>query len=325
MSNHASKGTTPLLSYKHSHPLVTEKRLPEEVLGQAHTILDDGAFYVNDAYTWMLQLPDGIADLIIADPPYNFSKEDWDLFPSWDDYINWSIRWITAAHRVLADHGSIYIFGNTDSISRIYPAVEDLFYSCRWLIWHYRNRGSTHSTDWVRSFDVVLHCRKSDKYIFNYRDIAEPYNYHTKKYPNKPSGQTSMFAIGKLSHEAHPWTPNDRGAKPRDVLDIPTTSGSSKEKTPHPTQKPEELMRRLILASSAPNSLVLDPFIGSGTTAVAARQLARLWMGNDINDRYITWAIGRVQNVTKRDPHYWIKYDMKKALHRMKVRCGNVK
>lgn len=302
--------------------LASKLGLPKQYLMEAKYIYDDGALFVEDAASWLGKLPSGVADLIVADPPYNLSKDIWDRFLSWREYIDWSINWISQAKRVLADHGSLYIFGSPDSISRTFLHVTEMFHTCRWLIWHYRNRGKLQSDDWARSFDVILLCRKSEHYIFNIEDIPEPYNYHTTKYPKKTQGATSMFSGRRRDPGNALWSPNPKGAKPRDVIDIPTTSGSSKEKTPHPTQKPEELMRRLILASSNIGSLVIDPFLGSGTTAVAARQLSRLWLGNDVNEEYIELSAKRIKNVEKRDPSFWIRQDLKRMLHRAKVRSG---
>ena len=81
------------------------------------------------------------------------------------------------------------------------------------------------------------------------------------------------------------------------------------EKTPHPTQKPEELLRKLIFASSNPNDLVLDPFSGSGTTLVVAEQLGRKWLGCDISYEYNEWAIERLEHVRYRSKEEWIAFD----------------
>lgn len=99
------------------------------------------------------------------------------------------------------------------------------------------------------------------------------------------------------------------GAKPRDVLEIPTTCNGMHEKTPHPTQKPEELLRKIVLASSNPGDLVIDPFLGSGTTAVAAEQLKRKWSGCDISLEYCQWAAERIELVESWPIEKWIQYD----------------
>lgn len=92
------------------------------------------------------------------------------------------------------------------------------------------------------------------------------------------------------------------------------------EKTPHPTQKPEELLRRLVLASSNPGDLVLDPFLGSGTTAVVAEQLKRKWKGCDLSAEYCEWAIQRLELVEDWPIEKWIQYDFENAERRKSIR-----
>jgi site-specific DNA-methyltransferase (adenine-specific) len=129
---------------------------------------------------------------------------------------------------------------------------------------------------------------------------------------------TSQYGNGKQREES--WQPNPLGAKPKDVIEIPTTCNGMGEKTPHPTQKPEELLRKLILAASEVGQLVIDPFSGSGTTLVVAEQLIRKWMGCDINGEYNTWAIKRIENVHRKTIAEWIKFDKENAERRESIR-----
>jgi site-specific DNA-methyltransferase (adenine-specific) len=103
-------------------------------------------------------------------------------------------------------------------------------------------------------------------------------------------------------------------------MDIPTTCNGMGEKTPHPTQKPEELLRKLVLASSNPEDLVIDPFSGSGTTLVVAEQLGRRWSGCDCSRQYNQWAIDRLENVVPRSVADWIKFDTETAARREGIR-----
>ena len=116
------------------------------------------------------------------------------------------------------------------------------------------------------------------------------------------------------------WQPHPNGAKPKDVIEIPTTCNGMHEKTPHPTQKPEELLRKLVLASSNPDDIIIDPFLGSGTTAVVAEQLGRQWKGCDIMPIYCQWATERIELVPEKTVAEWIRMDMenekrRKAIH----------
>ncbi|HEX7378587.1 MAG TPA: site-specific DNA-methyltransferase, partial [Pirellulales bacterium] len=92
------------------------------------------------------------------------------------------------------------------------------------------------------------------------------------------------------------------------------------EKTPHPTQKPEELLRRLVLAASKEGDLVIDPFSGSGTTLVVAEQLGRKWMGCDLELKYNEWAANRIENVPKMPAAEWLDLDRKTAARRESIR-----
>ena len=92
------------------------------------------------------------------------------------------------------------------------------------------------------------------------------------------------------------------------------------EKTEHPTQKPEELLRKLLLASSKPGDTVLDPFLGSGTTAVVAEQLGRRWMGCDLSQKYCEWAARRIELVEDWPVEKWIQYDLENAKRRESIR-----
>lgn len=132
----------------------------------------------------------------------------------------------------------------------------------------------------------------------------------------KPTG--SQYA--NRQKKAALWTPNPLGAKPKDVFEIPTTCNGMGEKTEHPTQKPEELLRKLVLASSRPGDVVVDPFSGSGTTLVVAEQLQRIWVGCEMNETYNTWAIGRIDRVVPRTVEDWIAFDRENAKRRESIR-----
>lgn len=103
-------------------------------------------------------------------------------------------------------------------------------------------------------------------------------------------------------------------------MDIPTTCNGMGEKTPHPTQKPEELVRKFVLASSNEGDTVIDPFSGSGTTAVAAEQLNRRWMACDLDPHYNQWAIERLERVRRMAKDEWIAHDRKTAERRESIR-----
>lgn len=276
-----------------------------------------GRLLCGDSLRWLASLAPGSVDLIFADPPYNLGKAGWDEFDSHDAYVEWSRAWIELASRALAPHGSLYVCGFSEILADLRRPAAAYFAACRWLVWHYKNKANL-GHDWGRSHESILHFRKSRKTRLNVDDIRIPYGRHTLKYPGRPQAESSQFAGGKQRKET--WTPDPRGAKPKDVLELPVTSNGMPEKTPHPTQKPEELLRKLILASSAPGDLVVDPFSGSGTTLVCAEQLGRRWLGCDAEPEYCSWAALRLEQVEPRPVEAWIELDRKTVERRESIR-----
>ncbi len=278
----------------------------------------NGEIWVGDAIHWLKTFKDESVDLIFADPPYNVKKAEWDTFESQEAYVNWSLEWIKEAARVLKSTGTLYICGYSEILADLKLPASKFFRGCRWIVWHYKNKANLGS-DWGRSHESILHFRKSNVFSFNIDDIRIPYGEHTLKYPQHPQAETSQYGKGKNSKD-HLWTPHPNGAKPKDVIEVPTTCNGMHEKTPHPTQKPEELIRKLILASSNLNDLVIDPFLGSGTTSVVAEQLKRKWKGCDISFEYCKWASDRIESVPDWSIDQWIKYDLENEKRRKSIR-----
>lgn len=277
----------------------------------------NGKLYQGNSIEWLKSLGTGTIDLIIADPPYNINKADWDKFENQEQYIQWSLQWIKEASRVLRKTGTLYICGFSEILADLKHPSMQYFKACRWLVWYYKNKANLGS-DWGRSHESILHLRKSKNFTFNIDDVRVPYSKHTLKYPEHPQAESSQYGNGKKSN--HVWTPHPRGAKPRDVIEIPTTCNGMGEKTPHPTQKPEALIRRLVLASSNEGDVVLDPFSGSGTTLVVAEQLNRQWLGCEIEPEYNEWSIDRLENVVRKTKDDWIEFDKATETRRKSIR-----
>lgn len=277
----------------------------------------DNCLYEQDCVEWLKSLPSASVDLIFADPPYNINKADWDKFDSQEEYINWSLQWISEAARVLKESGSMYICGFSEILADLKHPVSKYFHSCKWLVWYYKNKANLGS-DWGRSHESILHFRKSRNFKLNIDDVRVPYGKHTLKYPVHPQAETSQY--GNNGKRRDLWTPHPLGAKPKDVIEIPTTCNGMKEKTQHPTQKPEELLRKFILASSNEGDWILDPFSGSGTTLVASEQLNRHWLGCEMNPEYNTWAIERLENIVYRTKEEWIDFDRENEQRRNSIR-----
>lgn len=245
----------------------------------------------------------------------NASHTDTPLIVSHQDYVDWSVRWIAEASRLLKDSGSLYVCGFSEILADIKAPSMPFFHGCRWIVWHYKNKANL-GNDWGRSHESILHFRKSKKFTFNIDSIRIPYSEHTLKYPEHPQAETSQYGKGNGGH----WVPNPLGAKPKDVIEVPTTCNGMNEKTAHPTQKPEELLRRIILSSSNVGDVVLDPFLGSGTTAVTAEQLNRKWYGCDLSQEYLEWAIARIEAVEVRSIEEWRQHDASNLKRRNSIR-----
>ena len=267
---------------------------------------ENGKLFQGDSIEWLKSLESESADLIFADPPYNIQKAEWDKFESQEKYIEWSMQWIKEAARVLTQEGTLYIFGFTEILADLKHPSMKYFKGCKWLIWYYKNKANL-GKDWGRSHESILHLRKGNKFTFNIDDVRIPYGRHTLKYPSHPQAVTSQY--GNKGKRSDVWIPHPKGAKPRDVLEIPATCNGMEEKTPHPTQKPEELIRRLMLASSNENNMILDPFSGSGTSLIVAEQLNRKWLGCEICSEYNQWAVERIENVVRKTKEEWVIFD----------------
>lgn len=275
-----------------------------------------GSLFLGDCVPWLESLPESSVDLIFADPPYNINKAEWDSFESQEHYIAWSLRWLRPAARALKPTGSLYVCGFSEILADLKHPASRFFKGCKWLVWHYKNKANL-GNDWGRSHESILHLRKSERFRLNLDAVRIPYGNHTLKYPAHPQAETSQYGSGKNRDD---WTPNPLGAKPRDVIEIPTTCNGMGEKTPHPTQKPEELLRRLVLGASNEGDLVLDPFSGSGTTVVVAEQLGRRWLGCEMKVEYNEWAVNRIEAVPRKSVAQWVECDRATAARRESIR-----
>ncbi len=244
---------------------------------------EENTLFEGDSIAFLKSTETESIDLVFADPPYNIKKADWDKFETQEEYIRWSMLWIKEASRVLKKSGSLYICGFSEILADLKHPSMKYFKGCKWLIWYYKNKANL-GKDWGRSHESILHLRKDKKFSLNVDDVRIPYSKHTLKYPSHPQAVTSQYGNGGKRKDI--WVPHPLGAKPKDVIEVPTTCNGMGEKTPHPTQKPEELIRKLILASTKEGCVVLDPFSGSGTTIVVSEQLKRRWIGCEISGEY---------------------------------------
>lgn len=252
-----------------------------------------GNLYQMDAKEFLNMQTSNSIDLIFADPPYNLKKAEWDTFKSQKEYVDWSMEWIREAYRSLSSKGSLYICGFSEILADIKWATAGLFKGCKWLVWFYRNKANL-GNDWGRSHESILHLRKTRHFIFNLDEVRIPYNKHTVKYPTRTQAISSQYSQGK--DKKYVWEPHPLGAKPKDVLEIPTISNGAWERYPHKTQKPVELLRKIILSSSNIDSIIVDPFGGSGTTYAVAEAYKRKWKGSELKKEYCEIIKARISD-----------------------------
>lgn len=229
-----------------------------------------------------------IIDLTVTSPPYNIGKE-YEKVLTIDEYLEWSEKWMNLVYENTKEDGSFWLNVGYTPIKNKGKAVplayllwnKTKFFMIQELVWNYGAGVASKKSLSPRNEKVLWFVKNEKNYTFNLDDIRDP----NVKYPNqKKNGKLRVNQLGK---------------NPSDVWQIPkVTSGknrSSKERVKHPAQTPIELFKRLILASSNENDIVLDPFIGSGTTAVVAKKLNRYCIGFDLNKEYLDIAIERIK------------------------------
>jgi site-specific DNA-methyltransferase (adenine-specific) len=276
-----------------------------------------GKLFNCDAIRYIKQLDSNSIDLIFADPPYNIKKAEWDTFSNQKEYVDWSMEWINEAHRVLTKKGSLFVCGFSEILADIKWSASHLFKGCKWLVWFYRNKANL-GNDWGRSHESILHFRKSKDYIFNIDEVRIPYNEHTLKYPKRTQAESSQYSNGK--RKDYIWEPNPLGAKPKDVFEIPTISNGAWERYPHLTQKPVELLRKIILSSSNQDSIILDPFGGSGTTFAVAEAYNRKWLGTELELEYCNVIRNRLSDSEHINRIFIAKDEQDSQTRRLKLR-----
>ena len=239
---------------------------------------------LGDCIEEMSLLPDGCAQLVIADPPYNIGPafgidQEWNRSHEW---IPWSRRWLSEAVRVLAPGGSIFVYG----IHHYQCFIQVLLYELglqyrRQIIWNYENGWSRSTKTLATHYEPLLWFSKGDSYT--YHVIREPYK-SADRLKNK------IIKNGKV------WTPHPDGRMAGDVWQFPTLAGRrfADERVDHPTQKPLALTDRIVRHFSDPGDLVVVPFAGSGTECVSAKRNGRNYWGCNIKPEYVELATRRL-------------------------------
>ena len=225
-----------------------------------------------DSIDLLKEMPSNSVNLIVADPPYNLGKDygnNHDL-KGFDDYLEFTKQWTKEAKRVLTEDGTIYVFMGVRFISYLYDILdrEQELHFNSWVVWNY-TQGLGKTKGFSPRHDDILVFNKSKKFKFNLDDVRVPQKYYRARN-------------------------NMRGANPGDVWNFSHVHYSNPNRQNHPTQKPEGLIERMVLASSDEQDIVLDPFSGSGTTLRVCQQLNRNGVGFELNPEYVEMTENRL-------------------------------
>ena len=247
-----------------------------------------GKSILGDSMEVMPLLPQSSIDLLIADPPYNLSKNyNGSVFSkqSQSEYEAWTNAWVELVVPLLKPTASVYVCSEWRSSGVIQRVLERHLIVKNRITWE-REKGRGAARNWKNNSEDIWFCVVSEDYTFDVeavkqkRRVVAPYrddNGQPKDWKEEPDGAF------RVTHPSNLWT------------DITVPFWSMPENTDHPTQKPEKLIAKLILASSRPGDVVLDPFLGSGTTSVVAKKLGRRYIGIEQEETYCLLAEKRLE------------------------------
>lgn len=232
-------------------------------------------------------LPHQTVDLLIVDPPYNMNKTfNTNSFSGMGliEYADWMETWFAPLLPLLKPTASVYVCGDWRSSTAIHQVLAKYLVVRNRITWE-REKGRGAAKNWKNCSEDIWYGTVSDNYTFNVdavklkRKVLAPYRDQDGQPKDWENGSNGNF---RLTHPANLWT------------DLSVPFWSMPENTDHPTQKPEKLIAKLILASSQPGQVVFDPFLGSGTTAVVAKKLGRQYLGIELDQEYCCLAQKRL-------------------------------
>ena len=218
--------------------------------------------FIENAIDFLKKIPDSSIQLILIDPPYNIDVASWD---NYENYMDWAKEWISQIERILTDDGNFVIFGGFQyqDEAKTGDLLEIMHYLrhntklrfVNFIVWYYKT-GMSAQRFFANRHEEILWFAKSKKYYFNLDSVRTPFDEETKIRYKKDK---------RLNPESI-----DKGKNPTNVWEIERLIGNAKERVGHPTQKPLEVIRRLVKGLSYPGSIILDFFAGSGTTGIVA-------------------------------------------------------
>jgi len=232
-------------------------------------------------------LPDHFVNLLILDPPYNLAKSFSNRSFSKhkvSDYTNWMFQWFEPLLRLLSSDASIYICGDWLTSASIYSVISQQVKVRNRITWE-REKGRGAKRNWKNCSEDIWFATVGNQYCFNAdvvrlkRNVIAPYRVagKPKDWMEQPEGNF------RLTYPSNLWS------------DITVPFWSMPENTDHPTQKPEKLIAKLVLGSSREGDVILDPFLGSGTTSVVAKKLRRAFVGIEIDHTFCCLAEKRLE------------------------------
>jgi site-specific DNA-methyltransferase (adenine-specific) len=241
-----------------------------------------------DFFEARLFLPNEFVDLLILDPPYNLTKNyNGHVFRSKeaDAYISWFDGVVSSLVPLLRSTASVYACSDWQTSNLVFPVLDNHLHVRNRITWE-REKGRGAKTNWKNNTEDIWFCTVGEEYFFDVeavklkRKVIAPYRSADGQPKDWEESQNGSY---RLTHPSNLWS------------DITVPFWSMPENTDHPTQKPEKLIAKLVLASSRPNDFVFDPFLGSGTTAVVARKLNRHFCGIELDREYCCWAARRLK------------------------------
>ncbi len=239
-----------------------------------------------DTFVTLPLLPEKCVDLLIADPPYNLTKHyHGNTFSKKDasEYEIYTRKWVEAVYPLLKDNASMYVCCDWES-SLIIGGVLSEFFTIRNRITWQREKGRGCADNWKNGMEDIWYVTKGKDYTFHVDAVKQ---------------RRKVLASYRVDGAPKDWVETEKG-KYRDTCpsnfwdDITIPFWSMPENTDHPTQKPEKLYAKIILASSNPGDIILDPFVGSGTAGVTAKKLGRHFIDIEMNEQYCVWAEQRL-------------------------------
>lgn len=245
---------------------------------------DGQTVFHGDTLDVLPMLSDESVDLIFVDPPYNIGKKFAnfiDKWPSEKEYIEWCKQWLDVCIKKLSSTGTMYVMASTQSMPYIDLYLRERLTIMSRIIWYYDSSGVQAKKRFGSLYEPILHCVKNpDAYTFNAEDIMVE---------AKTGSQRKLIDYRKKN----PTVYNSKKV-PGNIWYFPRVRYRMPEYENHPSQKPESLLERIILASSNPEDLVLDPFAGTFTTCAVAKKFNRRCIGIEMQEEYIKIGLRRL-------------------------------